>query len=313
MVKIVFMGTPDFSVGVLRRLITDGYEVIAVVTQPDKPVGRKRVLTPPAVKVEAEIHNIPVLQPVKIREKSEYEKVIALQPDLIVTAAFGQILPKELLDAPKYGCINVHASLLPELRGGAPIHYAIMQGKDKTGVTIMYMAEKLDAGDIITQVEVPILELDSVGSLHDKLSQAGAELLSTTIPSLLAGTITPIKQNDEKATFASNIKREQEKIDWSKDGEVIYNHIRGLHPWPVAYTTMHGQVVKVWWGEKVQASSMEPGTVIGIEENGFIVSTGNQTAIKITDLQPAGKKRMSGEQFLRGTHLSIGMKVGTEE
>lgn len=313
MVKIVFMGTPDFSVGVLRRLITDGYEVIAVVTQPDKPVGRKRVLAPPAVKVEAEIHNIPVLQPIKIREKSEYEKVIALQPDLIVTAAFGQFLPKELLDAPKCGCINVHASLLPELRGGAPIHYAIMQGKDKTGVTIMYMAEKMDAGDIITQVEVPILEHDSVGSLHDKLSQAGAELLSMTIPSLLAGTITPIRQNDEKATFASNIKREQEKIDWSKDGEVIYNHIRGLHPWPVAYTTMHGQVMKVWWGEKVQASSMEPGTVIGIEENGFIVSTGNKTAIKITDLQPAGKKRMSGAQFLRGTHLSIGMKVGTEE
>lgn len=307
------MGTPDFSVGVLRRILADGYEVIGVVTQPDRPVGRKRVLTPPPVKVEAEKHNIPVLQPLKIREKSEYEHVLALQPDLIVTAAFGQILPKELLDAPKYGCINVHASLLPELRGGAPIHYAIMQGKEKTGVTIMYMVEKLDAGDIITQVEVPILEHDSVGTLHDKLSIAGAELLSTTLPRLIEGTVTPIKQDDEQATFASNIKRQQEKIDWSKDGEIIYNHIRGLHPWPVAYTTMLGQVMKVWWGEKVQSSSAEPGTVISIEDDGFIVSTGNQTAIKITDLQPSGKKRMTGAQFLRGTHLSVGTKVGIEE
>ncbi|WP_379967152.1 methionyl-tRNA formyltransferase [Ectobacillus sp. sgz5001026] len=313
MVKVVFMGTPDFSVGVLRRILADGYEVIGVVTQPDRPVGRKRVLTPPPVKVEAEKHNIPVLQPLKIREKSEYEHVLALQPDLIVTAAFGQILPKELLDAPKYGCINVHASLLPELRGGAPIHYAIMQGKEKTGVTIMYMVEKLDAGDIITQVEVPILEHDSVGTLHDKLSLAGAELLSTTLPHLMEGTVTPIKQDDKQATFASNIKRQQEKIDWSKDGEIIYNHIRGLHPWPVAYTTMLGQVMKVWWGEKVQASSAEPGTVISIEDDGFIVSTGNQTAIKITDLQPSGKKRMTGAQFLHGTHLSVGTKVGIEE
>ena len=312
MTKIVFMGTPDFSVGVLERLITDGYEVVGVVTQPDRPVGRKRIMTPPPVKVTAQKHGIPVLQPEKIRMDAEVDKVLALNPDLIVTAAFGQILPKRLLDAPKLGCINVHASLLPELRGGAPIHYAIMQGKEKTGVTIMYMVEKLDAGDMLAKVEVPIEERDHTGSLHDKLSKAGAQLVSETIPKLVNGEITPIKQNEEEATFASNIKREQELIDWTKDGEEIYNHIRGLHPWPVAYTLLNGTVLKVWWGEKVKNDKQGvPGEVIEIEKDGFIVKTGNNTAIKITDLQLAGKKRMTAEQMLRGTAIiSTGMKLG---
>lgn len=311
MERIVFMGTPDFSVPVLRQIIEDGYEVVAVVTQPDRPVGRKRVLTPPPVKVEALKHNIPVLQPNKIREKEEIERVLSYNPDLIITAAFGQILPKELLEAPKYGCINVHASLLPELRGGAPIHYSILQGKKKTGVTIMYMVEKLDAGDILTQVEIPILETDHVGSLHDKLSVAGSKLLSETIPLLLAGKITPIKQDDSKATFASNIKREQEKIDWAKNGEDIYNHIRGLHPWPVAYTTLNGEVMKIWWGQKVPSSKTEKcGTIVSIEKDGFVVSTGNTTFIKITQLQPAGKKKMSAEQFLLGADINVGTQLG---
>lgn len=256
--KVVFMGTPDFSVPVLQTLIKDGYEVVAVVTQPDRPKGRKRVMTPPPVKVEAQKHGIPVLQPEKIRLEEAYSEVLAYNPDLIVTAAFGQILPTPILEAPKYGCINVHASLLPELRGGAPIHYSILQGKPKTGVTIMYMVEKLDAGDILTKVEVPIEEKDHVGTLHDKLSEAGAKLLSETIPALVSGNLTPIKQNEDEATFAFNIKREQEKIDWTRSGEEIYNHIRGLHPWPVAYTTLDGQVMKVWWGEKVAAEG-DPG------------------------------------------------------
>ena len=312
MTKIVFMGTPDFSVGVLEQLITDGYEVVGVVTQPDRPVGRKRILTPPPVKVTAEKYGIPVLQPEKIRMDAEVDKVLALNPDLIVTAAFGQILPKRLLDAPKLGCINVHASLLPELRGGAPIHYAIMQGKEKTGVTIMYMVEKLDAGDMLAKVEVPIEERDHTGSLHDKLSKAGAQLVSETIPKLVNGEITPIKQNEEEATFASNIKREQELIEWTKGGEEIYNHIRGLHPWPVAYTLLNGTVLKVWWGEKVKNDKQGvPGEVIEIEKDGFIVKTGNNTAIKITDLQLAGKKRMTAEEMLRGTAIiSTGMKLG---
>lgn len=307
--KVVFMGTPDFSVPVLQTLLKDGYEVVAVVTQPDRPKGRKRVLTPPPVKVEALKHEIPVLQPEKIRLEEEYQQVLAYEPDLIVTAAFGQILPTPILEAPKYGCINVHASLLPELRGGAPIHYSILQGKPKTGVTIMYMVEKLDAGDILTQVEVPIEERDHVGTLHDKLSAAGAKLLSETIPSLVKGEITPVKQNDDEATFASNIKREQEKIDWARTGEEIYNHIRGLHPWPVAYTTADGQVMKIWWGEKVSASG-KPGTVLLLEEDGFIVATGNETAIKVTELQPAGKKRMDAAQYLRGTSVEVGTVLG---
>ena len=316
MTKIIFMGTPDFSVPVLQRIIKDGYEVIAVVTQPDRPVGRKRVLTPPPVKVEAIKLGLPVYQPEKIRNHEELAEILALKPDLIITAAFGQILPKELLEAPKYGCINVHASLLPELRGGAPIHYSIIQGKEKTGITIMFMAEKLDAGDILTQVEVPISETDTVGTLHDKLSEAGSQLLSETLPKLLKGDLIPIKQNDEEATFASNIKREQEKIYWTKTGEEIYNQIRGLNPWPVAYTTIAGSVWKIWWGEKTTAGSNEmPGTIINIEKDGIVVATGNDTAIKITEIQPSGKKKMSALQFLQGvsSQIIIGMRLGEEE
>ncbi len=307
------MGTPDFSVPVLTRIINDGYEVIAVVTQPDRPVGRKRILTPPPVKVEALKQGIPVLQPEKIRQPEELQKILDLQPDIIITAAFGQILPKKLLEAPKYGCINVHASLLPELRGGAPIHYAILQGKTKTGITIMYMAEKLDAGDILTTVEIPILEEDNVGTLHDKLSAAGAELLAETLPKLIAGKLTPTPQNDTEATFAPNIKREQEKINWEKSGEEIYNQIRGLNPWPVAFTTINGQVLKVWQAKKETAQEKgQPGTIINIEQDGLTVSSGNDTAIKITELQPAGKTKMTAEQFLRGSggKISVGSKLG---
>jgi methionyl-tRNA formyltransferase len=313
MTKIVFMGTPDFSVPVLQQIINDGYDVIGVVTQPDRPVGRKKVLTPPPVKVEALKQGIPVFQPEKIRQKEELEEILQLQPDLIVTAAFGQILPKELLDAPKYGCINVHASLLPELRGGAPIHYAIMQGKEKTGVTIMYMVEKLDAGDMLTRVEVPIKEEDNVGTMHEKLSEAGATLLSETIPLLLDGKLTPIPQSHEKATFAPNIKREQERIDWTKNGLEIFNHIRGLNPWPVAFTTLDGQTIKIWRAEKVIGMSSEvPGTIVKVEPKGIIVSTGDETAIRITELQPSGKNKMTSEQFYRGSgsKISIGSKLG---
>jgi methionyl-tRNA formyltransferase len=313
MTKIVFMGTPDFSVPILRQIISDGYDVIGVVTQPDRPVGRKRVLTPPPVKVEALNHGIPIYQPEKIRQKEELEKILSLKPDLIVTAAFGQILPNELLEAPAHGCINVHASLLPELRGGAPIHYAIMQGKKKTGITIMYMVEKLDAGDILTRVEVPITDLDNVGTLHDKLSKAGSELLSETLPLLLAGKLTPVKQNNEDATFAWNIKREQEKIDWTKAGEEIYNHIRGLNPWPVAFTSLDGNVLKIWKAEKVRGfSGNEPGTILKIETDGILISTGNETAIKIKELQPSGKTKMTSEVFLRGagSKISNGSKLG---
>lgn len=315
MTRIIFMGTPDFSVPVLQRVLADGYDVIAVVTQPDRPVGRKKVLTAPPVKVEAIKHNIPVYQPEKIREREELDKILALKPDLIITAAFGQILPKELLDAPKLGCINVHASLLPELRGGAPIHYSILEGKKKTGITIMYMAEKLDAGDILTQVEVPIEEKDNVGTLHDKLSVAGSDLLSQTLPKLIHGELIGIPQDHSKATFASNIKREQEKIDWSQSGEQIYNKIRGLNPWPVAYTTLQNNVLKVWKAEKVESMvQANPGEIIRLDEDGFVVKTGDHIAIKVTEMQPSGKKKMTSFDYLRGagSQLNTGEKLGVE-
>ncbi|WAA13654.1 methionyl-tRNA formyltransferase [Fervidibacillus halotolerans] len=313
MTKIVFMGTPDFAVPILKRIIDDGYNVVGVVTQPDRPVGRKKKITPPPVKREALKHGINVLQPEKVREEKALREILALQPDLIITAAFGQILPKKLLDYPKYGCINVHASLLPELRGGAPIHYAILQGKRKTGITIMYMEEKLDAGDILSQASLTIDEKDTVGTLHDKLSILGAELLSETLPKLLSGKVKPIPQDHEKATFAYNIKREQEKINWADTGENIYNHIRAFHPWPVAYTTIKGEILKIWWGEKVSLNvQKQPGEIVTIDQEGIIVATGNRTGIKITELQPEGKRRMKTADFLRGRNDTdyIGLILG---
>ncbi|WP_260858586.1 methionyl-tRNA formyltransferase [Fictibacillus phosphorivorans] len=307
--KVLFMGTPDFSVPVLRQLVEDGYNVVGVVTQPDKPVGRKKEIKQTPVKEEALKHGISVYQPIKLRE--DYEDIIALQPDLIVTAAYGQILPKAILETPQHGCINVHASLLPKYRGGAPIHKSIMDGNTKTGITIMYMVEKLDAGDILTQVEVEIEENDHVGSMHDKLSAAGAKLLSETIPQLVAGKLDPVPQVDEEVSFAWNITRDQEKIDWTMSGEDIYNHIRGLHPWPVAYTYLNGQPLKVWWGEKKETSTdCDPGTVIGVHEKGLQVATGNKTSIIITDLQLSGKKRMLASDYLKGASISKGLRLG---
>ncbi|KAA6476469.1 methionyl-tRNA formyltransferase [Bacillus swezeyi] len=314
MTRIVFMGTPNFSVPVLKTLIKDGYDVVGVVTQPDRPKGRKKIMTPPPVKEEALRHGIPVLQPEKVRIEEETDRILQLEPDLIVTAAFGQILPKKLLDYPKYGCINVHASLLPELRGGAPIHYSILEGKTKTGVTIMYMVEKLDAGDMLAKAEVEIEEEDNVGTLHDKLSKAGAALLSETVPKVIDGSVTPEKQDEEKATYAPNIKREQEQIDWSKPGEVLYNQVRGLNPWPVAYTLLGGQTLKVWAAQKaVGAKQAKPGEIISIEKDGIVVASGNETALKLTEVQPAGKKRMKGEDFVRGAALQPGMKLGHDD
>lgn len=307
------MGTPDFAVPVLEQLVEHNYEVVVVVTQPDRPKGRKKTLTPPPVKQAATRLGIPVVQPEKIKE--EYEEVLQFEPDLIVTAAFGQILPEELLQAPPHGCINVHASLLPELRGGAPIHYSIIQGKKETGVTIMYMVKKLDAGDILTQVKVPIEDHDHVGTLHDKLSKAGSNLLIETLPSLVAGELTPKKQDDSQATFASNIKREQEKIDWTNNQQAVYNHIRGMHPWPVAFTYWNGKPLKLWWGEKVEGRfDYQPGTVVEFHPDGMLVVTGDRKAIKVTDLQPSGKKRMNGQAFLIGSgqSMQIGDRLGEQ-
>ncbi|WP_194165596.1 methionyl-tRNA formyltransferase [Oceanobacillus sp. CFH 90083] len=312
MKRIVFMGTPDFAVPVLQKIIENKYEVVLVVTQPDRPKGRKKIITPPPVKEEALKHGIEVFQPEKLRD--DYQALINAKPDLIITAAYGQLLPKEVLDIAPFGAINVHASLLPELRGGAPIHYSIMQGKKTTGVTIMYMAEKLDAGDILTQVEVEIEDTDHVGILHDKLAGAGSDLLIDTLPDLFAGNITPVKQDEAFATFASNIKREQEKIDWNKPAREIYNQIRGLHPWPVAFTTYQGKVMKIWWGEEGSESSSArtAGEIINRDSESFTVQCGDGTSMKITEIQPAGKTRMKVKDYLQASQdrIQIGVILG---
>lgn len=309
MTSIVFMGTPDFSAPILRMLNEEGYDIKAVVTQPDRPVGRKKVLTPPPVKAEAISLGIPVIQPEKLRGSEELQQIIDLAPDLVVTAAFGQILPKELLEAPRLGCINVHASLLPKYRGGAPIHQAIIDGEVETGVTIMYMAEKLDAGDIISQKAIKIEEDDHTGGLFDKLSAVGRELLKDTLPSIINGTNTRTVQDESLVTFASNISREQERIDWTNDARTLYNQVRGLHPWPVAYTTFEEGNFKIWWAKVgTTKHNVLPGTVVAIAKDHFEVAAGNGTTLALYDVQPAGKKRMTAEDYLRGTgsKLQIG-------
>lgn len=311
MKRIVFMGTPDFAVPVLESLIdAPDVQVVLVVTQPDRPVGRKQKLTPPPVKRIAEKYAIPVFQPEKMQ--TEYEEVLTYKPDMIITAAYGQLLPKQLLEAPEYGCINVHASLLPELRGGAPIHYAILEGKKETGITIMYMAEKLDAGDIISREKLPINLSDHVGTLHDKLSILGADLLLKTLPAIFARTNERIEQNEAEATYAPNITRELEKINWHETHERVYNHIRGLHPWPVAYTTFQGERMKIWWGEMDDhIYDGEVGEIVSVTDDYFTVVCGNNKGIRITDIQLAGRKRMLVKDFLRGNKeaIQIGQKV----
>lgn len=308
MSKIIFMGTPDFSTKVLEMLIAE-HNVIAVVTQPDRPVGRKRTLTPPPVKEVAVKHGLPVYQPEKLAQSEDLEKLIALDADLIVTAAFGQILPESLLNAPKLGAINVHASLLPKYRGGAPIHQAIIDGQKETGISIMYMVKKLDAGDIISQRAIVIEDQDDVGSMHDKLSFLGADLLKETLPSIINGTNQRIEQNEDEATFASNISRDQEKIDWSQSAEAIYNQIRGLSPWPVAYTKMDDGNLKVYASRIEQGMTGEPGTIIETTKKAIIVATGSGDAIALTDIQVAGKKRMLTANYLSGVQTSLVGKV----
>jgi methionyl-tRNA formyltransferase len=304
--KIVFMGTPAFSAPILRMLVEQGYEVALVVTQPDRPVGRKKILTPTPVKEQALALDLPVYQPERLKDPEQAQKILDLQPDLIVTAAFGQILPTAILEAPKLGAINVHASLLPEYRGGAPIHQAIIDGKKETGVTIMYMVDRLDAGDIISQTTVPIEEMDHTGSMFEKLSIAGKELLQETLPSIIDGTNARTPQDEERVTFARNISRQQERMDWNKSARELYNQVRGLHPWPVAFTSLGGTNVKIWWAELADsAKNSQPGEVLELTEDAIIVQTGDG-ALAIKELQPAGKKRMTAQDYLRGPKLQAG-------
>ena len=297
--RIVYMGTPEFAVNPLKKL-DENYEVVMVVTQPDKEVGRKKEIRFSDVKKYALDHNIEVFQPEKIR--TDYQRIIDANPDLIVTCAYGQIIPKGLLEYPKYKCINIHASLLAKLRGGAPIHWSIINGDSKTGITIMYMNEKMDEGDILYQKEVEILDSDNVESLHDKLSELGSNMILEFIPMLEAGQFTPIKQNNEEATYGYNVTREDEHLDFNKTSREVFNQIRGLNPWPVAYTNLDGKVFKVY---SSRISDKNPSGVNGeithIYSDGIGVKTIDGEII-ITEIKEEGKNRILVKDYLNGIH-----------
>lgn len=296
--KIVFMGTPEFSVPVLEGLI-ENYKVRAIVTQPDRPIGRHGEMSASPVKRVGIKNTILVLQPDKIKE--HIEEITSLEPDLIVTCAYGQILPKEILDCPRLGCVNVHASLLPKLRGGAPIHRAIMNGYKKTGITIMYMGIGMDDGDIITQEAIDIDINDTAETLHDKLSILGRDLLLKTLPSIIDGTCERTKQDSSLVTYGFNIKREDERIDFSKTKREIYNKVRGLNSWPGAYCLYEGKILKVWKcreGETYRPDLFD-GQVTAIYPDGFGVKVSNGEII-FTIVQQEGKKKMEALDFLNG-------------
>lgn len=310
--KIVFMGTPDFAVPILQRLVQDGYCVSHVVTQPDRPRGRKRKLTPPPVKVAAEQLGIPVFQPEKLADEEVVQTFLAFEPDLVITAAYGQLLPEAVLQAPAFGCINVHASLLPKYRGGAPIHWAVINGETETGITIMYMVKELDAGDMLAKRAIPIANTDHVGILHDRLSQLGADLVSEILPPFFRGELKAIPQDNQAATYAPNIRRADEYINWRKSATQLYNQVRGLHPWPVATTTWQGKALKIWWAEVEEGNpSAEPGTIIAIDKTGISIATG-EGVLKLTQVQPAGKKSMTAHDFICGAKIEVGEQLGDE-
>lgn len=311
MKKIIFMGTPEFSVPILKALFESEYEVIAVVTQPDRPVGRKRTLTPPPVKELALQHDVPIFQPEKISGSREMQELIEMDADLIVTAAYGQFLPTKLLNAPKYRAINVHASLLPKYRGGAPVHYSIIEGEKETGISIMYMEKKMDAGDVLSQRSIPIESEDDVQSMFEKLSLLGRDLLMETLPELFAGNIIPVPQDESKVTFSPNISREEEQIDWNLTATQIANKVRGMRPWPVAHALLQGTRCKIWVAVPTDITSEEkPGSIIKWGKGGIYVACGNATTLKITELQPAGKKRMTVADFLNGNDMEAIAKIG---
>ena len=297
--KIVFMGTPDFAVNVLQGLIDNNYDVVGVVSQPDKEVGRKRILTPTPVKEVALKYNIPVFQPVKIRK--EFDDILVLEPDLIVTCAYGQIIPKEILDYPRLGCINVHGSLLPKLRGGAPIHHAIMDGLEETGITIMYMDVSMDSGDIISQRSIPITDSDNVGILWDKLSLLGRDLLLDTLPSIIDGTNDRIKQDESLVTFGYNVKREEEHLDFNNTSRKIFNHIRGLNPWPSAYAVLDDQEMKIYDSEILDKdfSTKTCGEIVDVNKDGIVVKTVDGSIVLKT-IKPFGKKMMNAKDYVNG-------------
>lgn len=295
-IKVVFMGTPDFAVPILEGLI-ENYDVVGVVSQPDRKVGRKQEIVATPIKQVALNNNIKVFQPVNIRD--DYNDILELNPDIIITCAYGQIIPKAILDYPRLGCINVHGSLLPKLRGGAPIHWSIINGDSKTGMTVMYMDVKMDSGDIISQRETDILDSDNLESLYDRMSLIGRDLLLDTMPSIIDGTNNRIKQNEDEVTFGFNVKREEEHLDFSKSAREVFNHIRGLSPIPGANAILDEVEFKIYAARIGDKKTGKCGEVSSIYKDGIGVMCSDREII-ITDIKPFGKKRMLVSSYLNG-------------
>ncbi|MFZ5899581.1 MAG: methionyl-tRNA formyltransferase [Bacillota bacterium] len=310
--RVVFMGTPEFAVVSLRTLVEAGVEVVSVVTQPDRPKGRGKKLCPPPVKEYAVAKGLPVLQPQSIKDSAFKELLAELSPHVIAVVAYGKILPKEILDIPPLGCINVHASLLPKYRGAAPIHWAIINGETETGVTTIFMDQGMDTGDMILQARIKIEPDDTAGSVHDRLAVLGGQLLLKTLRHLAEGTAFRIPQDHSRATYAPLLTKEDEIIDWRKTAQQIVNHIRGMNPWPGAQTTYRGQVLKLWRAEVAdgEGRASEPGTILAADVfQGIIVQAG-EGRVRLCGLQPAGRKPMDAGAFLRGYRLDVGTNLG---
>ncbi len=309
--KIVFMGTPDFARAALEKIIEAGHEIVLVVTQPDKPKGRSGELQVSDVKACALLHDIPVFQPVRIKLSENVAELKKYEADIYVVAAFGQILSQEILDIPRFGCVNIHASLLPEYRGAAPIQQSIIDGKKETGVTIMQMAAGMDTGDILLQRAIPIDENETGGGLFDKLSVLGGELIVEALPKIERGELTPVPQDEEKATKCGKLSKDMGKINFDMDAASIRNLVRGLNPWPSAYTYYEGKLLKVWDAKVVDNKSGEnrPGEIISVSKDSFTVAT-KEGALEIKEVQLEGKKRMAVRDFLLGNKVSIGTVLG---
>jgi len=307
--KIIFMGTPDFAVGTLKALIESEHEVCAVVTQPDKQKGRGKVLQATPVKEIAAEAGIPVYQPRRVKEPEFLQVLDEIRADVIVVVAFGQIIPKEMLNMKPYGCINVHASLLPKYRGAAPIQWAVIQGEKESGVTTMQMDEGLDTGDMLLQAVIPLEKKETGGSLYDKLKQEGAELLMQTLEGLQNGSIMARKQGETTTEYAKMLKKEMGLIDWNKDAIEIERLIRGLNPWPSAFTHFNGKTLKIWQADVMEGKTgKQPGTIMGIFKDSIQVQTGNGV-LSLRELQIEGKKRMDAGAFLRGYQIKEGMSL----
>lgn len=318
--RIVFMGTPDFAVEALEALCAAGQKVVLAVTQPDRQKGRGRKVIQTPVKICAEKWGVPVFQPARVREADAIEKIRSFSPDLIVVAAFGQILPRELLDIPRLGCVNIHASLLPRLRGAAPIQWAVIEGDQESGVTLMQMNEGLDTGDILFQESVTIGSEETGESLYEKLAKLGGEMIVRYLPAIEAGEINPVRQDNEMSSYAPMLKKEMGEVDWAKPAEVIARNVRGLLPWPGAYTLLNGHVLKIWSAKTCAgpdsvpsglkpAAEAVPGEVLGSDKRAMYVRTG-EGVLQILEVQAEGKKRMTSDAFLRGTKVPEGTVLG---